>query len=81
MPKRLYVDLSIRRGRRQLQCSRRDSCQEDEGIVMTFSVYFGCYRNLGKLFNLFNFIYMIDYWCHMGGKYLVTMIPDRMEMY
>ena len=24
---------------------------------------------------------MINHLCHMGGRYLVTMIPGRMEMY
>ena len=26
------------------------------------------------------FSYMINHLCHMGGSYLVTMIPGRMEM-
>ena len=29
---------------------------------------------------IINFIYMIGYLWHMGGKYLVTVIPDLMQM-
>ena len=47
-------------------------------IVMRFEVYFRCYRYLGKLLNLFNFISIINHLWHMGDRYLVTRTPDRM---
>ena len=45
---------------------------------MRFEVYFRCYRYLGKLLNLFNFISIINHLWHMGDRYLVTRTPDRM---
>ena len=47
-------------------------------IVMRFEVYFRCYRYLGRLLNLFNFITIIDHLWHMSDRYLVTRTPDRM---
>ena len=47
-------------------------------IVMRFEVYFRCYRYLGKLLYLFNFIGIINYLWHMDDIYLVTRSPDRM---
>ena len=47
-------------------------------IVMRFEVYFRCYRYLGGLLNLFNFISIINHLWHMGDRYLVTRTPDRM---
>ena len=49
-----------------------------ETIVMRFEVYFRCYRYLGRLLNLFNFISIINHLWHMGDRYLVTRTPDRM---
>ena len=45
---------------------------------MRFEVYFRCYRYLGRLLNLFNFITIIDHLWHMSDRYLVTRTPDRM---
>ena len=45
---------------------------------MRFGVYFRCYRYLGRLLNLFNFISIINHLWHMGDRYLVTRTPDRM---
>ena len=45
---------------------------------MRFEVYFRCYRYLGKLLYLFNFIGIINYLWHMNDIYLVTQTPDRM---
>ena len=45
---------------------------------MRFEVYFRCYRYLGRLLNLFNFIIIINHLWHMGDRYLVTRTPDRM---
>ena len=47
-------------------------------IVMRFEVHFRCYRYLGRLLNLFNFIGIINYLWHMDDIYLVTRTPDRM---
>ena len=44
-------------------------------------MYFRCYRYLGKLLNLFNFIGIINYLWHVGDIYLVTQTPDRMLMH
>ena len=41
-------------------------------------MYFRCYRYLGKLLNLFNFIGIINYLWHVDDIYLVTQTPDRM---
>ena len=54
-------------------------CRKD--IVMRFKVLFRCFRNLGKLTNLLNLSYMINHLCHIGGRYVVTMIPGHIEMY
>ena len=48
---------------------------------MRFEVYFRCYRYLGRLLNLFNFISIINHLWHMGDRYLVTRTPDRMLMH
>ena len=50
-------------------------------IVMRFEVYFRCYRYLGRLLNLFNFIGIINYLWHMDDRHLVTRTPDRMLMH
>ena len=41
---------------------------------------FRCYRNLSKVIRIINFIDIIGYLWHMGGKYLATVIPDSMQM-
>ena len=41
-------------------------------------MYFRCYRYLGRLLNLFNFISIMDQLWHMGDRYLVTRTPGRM---
>ena len=48
---------------------------------MRFEVYFRCYRYLGRLLNLFNFIGIINYLWHMDDRHLVTRTPDRMLMH
>ena len=50
-------------------------------IVMRFEVYFRCYRYLGRLLNLFNFIGIINYLWHVDDIYLVSRTPDRMLMH
>ena len=48
---------------------------------MRFEVYFRCYRYLGRLLNLFNFIGIINYLWHVDDIYLVSRTPDRMLMH